>query len=80
MVFGDTMRAGHSVDMRFLFPPFLTRKRLYFVLVAGRDRRGDGRAGRAGRWLFRVFRRLVKILAIAAAVAALVLAALFFLA
>lgn len=80
MVFGDTMRSGHAVDLRLVFPPFLTRKRFYFVFVSGRDRRGGDRLRRRRRRrIVRALRRLVKLLAMCLIGILLVLAALFIL-
>ncbi len=39
-VFGDATRSGHGFDIRLSLP--LWRRRIYLILLGGRDRRSDG--------------------------------------
>lgn len=80
MVFNENIRTDHTVDLRVVFPPFLTRTRFYLVFVSGQDRRGDGRAMKAGKFIARVARRALKITVLSAMVIILIMAVLFFLA
>jgi hypothetical protein len=67
MVFGESTRAGHMVDIRLEVP--LTprnKKRLYMVALFGQDHRGGKRVGKRGFWryLFRLVGRLIVALII----------------
>lgn len=63
MVFGAATRTGHTVDVRFSLPTVVSRRRLYLVFVAGRDRRGTRtrRRGIAGRLLAFLGRLAVRV-------------------
>ena len=57
MVFGESTRAGHMVDIRLEVPLTPRRKkRLYLVAISGQDHRGGKRVGKQGFW--RSLRRL----------------------
>lgn len=78
MVFGESTRAGHLVDIRLEMPLSLRRKkRLYLVAISGQDHRGGKRAGKWGFW--RYLRRLTGRLIVALIILLFLLAILFFL-
>jgi hypothetical protein len=78
MTFGESNAAGHAVDIRLGIPvPFGRRKRLYLVILSGRDHRGGKRAG--GRGIAGFLLGALKRLVVIAIVLSFLLAILFLL-
>ncbi len=79
MVFGESTRAGHLVDIRLEVPLSLRkkkRKRIYLVAISGQDHRSGKRAGKRGLW--GNLRRLSGRLIVALIILSFLLAILFF--
>ena len=68
--FGAESRGAHPVDLRLSLPLLFGHRRIYCVIVAGRDRRRQ-----ASRFARRVLRALRRVILVAAVLAMVVVAA-----